>query len=881
MNILYNYLRITLLMVIFLHVQKISNASLLDQIDPDATTSASTATPVDPIIQAEKLLNSETLQNSWNPNHDNKHATEQAESMPQVVDPAPEQTIDFTQTANNNSALTPEQKDISDTEERDSDVFENEQALRKKGNYAYLGDYLTPWKNDTTDEKIEFLFDNAELSTLLQYVEHKFKVTFILDDSIQPLPQGGKSILGTKISFRTHKPLNKKDAWNLFVAFLDMAGLAPVPGPVKNTYRLMQTQDPKSPQSATRAPLPTFVGVDPSLIPNNDTRIRYVYFVENASLDTIKNVVDSMKSVTAPNLMILPELNAIIITDKASNIKSMLTIVKELDQANMPESLAVIKLKRTDATKAAQLYDALTKKEAPGLAARLLGARRQPTTEYFPEGARVIAEPRTNSLIILGSRDSIKKISDFIVSMIDKQDTLPEIPLYVYRLKYLDAESIASILQQATQFQPGSEAAKAGGVRDGDKYFKPMTIAAEKTTNSIIINADYEDYSKIYDLLQKIDTEQPQVALKVFIMTIDITDNKAFGTQIRNKIPGVEGLIGKDTNFQTSGLNGSVPGAVVENTSASATGATRLLGDLVSLASGINTIGSTVVSLGSDMFGVWGMLNMLQTYQRATLLANPFLVTTHKYPAQFSIGEKRYVITSTVFANPSNQNTFGYVDANLTIQLTPQISRDNLVTLDTNVILDQFVNADPNSQNGNRTSRRLQTSVTLADNEVLALGGLIRETTTTSTTGIPILENIPLLGWFFKNKAKNITKNSLLILIVPEIIKPANLDIADGFTASKVLDAKDLMEELRNNQSARDPVHRWLFNDAGVPREEQFMNAFETNKARYTQIANTIVKPDITKIAAKLNGQESAKPQESEGEPAVLKHSLLEAAPAA
>lgn len=804
MNHLHIYLRITLLIAIALHTQVASSDSV-----PNQSLSEIPTEQVTPPIAAE------------------------------IKPDAAPTTI----SAND---ATPEPLE-SNEEEQIPPTFDNEQDVRKKGSYAYLGEYLAPWQNDTSDEKIEFLFENAELSTLLQYVEHKFNIKFILDDSIQPLPQGGKSILGTKISFRTHKPLNKKDAWNLFVAFLDMAGVAPVPGPIKNTYRLMQSQNPDTPQSATRAPLPTFIGVDPSLIPNNDTRIRYVYFVENASLDTIKNVIDSMKSVSAPKLLVLPELNAIIITDKAANIKSVLNVVKELDQANMPESLAVIKLQRMDATKAAQLYDALTKKEAPGLAARLLGARRQSTTEYFPEGARVIAEPRTNSLIVLGSRESIKKIADFIVTMIDKQDTLPEIPLYIYRLKYLDAESVTSILQQATQFQAGSEAAKAGGVRDGDKYFKSMTITAEKATNSVIVNADYEDYSKIYELLQKLDIEQPQVALKVFIMSIDLTDTKAFGAQIRNKIPGVSGLIGKDTNFQTSGLVGSNPGAVVENVTGP--GATRLLGDLINLASGIGTIGSTVVSLGSDAFGVWGMLNMLQTYQNTTLIANPFLVTTHKYPAQFSIGEKRYVVTSSVFANPTTQNTFGYVDANLTIQITPQISRDDLITLDTNIILDQFINPDPNSLVGNRTSKRLQTSVTLANNEVLALGGLIQETTTTSITGVPVLKDIPIFGWFFKNKTKIIEKTSLLILIVPELIKPIGIDVADSFTQAKILDSKDLIEELRSAQEARDPVHRWLFNDSATPDEEQFMNVFETNKARYTQATNLVISPEITKIS--------------------------------
>ncbi len=436
-------------------------------------------------------------------------------------------------------------------------------------------------------------------------------------------------------------------------------------------------------------PLPTFIGVDPSLVPNNDTRIRYVYFVENASLETIKNILDSMKSVTAPNLMPLPELNAIIITDKAANIKAMLAVVKELDQANMPEALAVVKLKRTDASKAAQLYKALADRDSgQGITARILGTRRLSTAEYFSEGTRVIPEPRTNSLIILGARESIAKIVDFMKNIVDEREGLPEMPLYIDRLKHLDSDVMARILQEATRFQPNSEAGKAGGVRDDDKYMKPVSIVSEKSTNSLIINAEYEDYSKIHDLIVKMDVEQPQVALKVFILNTDITNTKAFGVQLRNKIPGINGLIGDNTNFQTTGLAPS-GGKLIEDTTS--TGSARLLGDLINLATGIAS-GSTVVSLGSDKYGVWGILNMLQTYTSTTVVANPFLVTTHKYPAQFTLGETRYVQASTVFGTTGDRIGFTDISANLTVSITPQVSSDGLVTLDVEIHVDEFAN---------------------------------------------------------------------------------------------------------------------------------------------------------------------------------------------
>lgn len=687
---------------------------------------------------------------------------------------------------------------------------EKEETFTKS--QIYLKDYVEPWKNGNGDGPVEFLFDNAELSALIEYVEQKFRVKFIMDDDLQPLPQGAKSIMGAKISFRTHKPLSRKDAWNLFVAFLDMAGFTPVPGPAPRVYKLMASQDPRAPQGATRSPLPTFISVDPELVPNNDTRIRYVYFVLNTSLEVVKNVIASMQSVSAPSLIPLPELNAVIITDKGANVRAILTVVKELDQASMPETLAVVKLKHTDANKAAQLYNSLTQKEGQQGAAHFWGPRRQQTVEYFPEGLRVIPEPRTNSLILLGSKDSVKKVTDFIVEMVDKQSTLPLSPVYTYRLKFLDAEVMAKILNETSQFQAGTEAAKAGGVRDNDKYLRPMSVVPEKATNSLIINADYEDYSKVKQLIEELDVEQPQVILKVFILGVDLTDTRQLGIQLRNKKPGVQGLISDKASFQTSGLAGTNPSSsVVENKNGN--GAQRLLGDLVTLASQGVPAGSTLVTLGSDLFGVWGILNMLQTYTHTTLLANPFLTATHKYQAEFSIGERRRVQTSTTSGSGTPIANFGPLDANLSISIVPQVSREDLVTLNINIDINQFTDANPDSTNGNRILRNVRSSVIVANNEVLALGGLVKESTTTATTGIPILKDIPLIGWLFKNRTKLIQKTSLLILIVPEIIQPKDRDSADLFTRSKILDAKDVSRGFISPSAKRDPVHRWFFND--------------------------------------------------------------------
>lgn len=703
------------------------------------------------------------------------------------------------------------------------------QEESKESTPIYLGSFLKPWEYGNPEELLEFDFENAEFSNFVQYIEKHFGLTFIYDDQINPAPPQGKKLIGTKITFKTHQPLTKKEAWDLFVAFLDVAGLAPQPGPSERVYRLT-SNDPRSPFSVTKGPMPTFIGIEPSLIPNNDTRIRYVYFIENTSMDVIKNVVDTMKSASAPNVIIFPEFRALIMTDKAANVKAMLNIIRELDRVNMPEVLSVIKLKRTDATKVAELYKALVKDESQqgGLAARLLGGRKQGTTTYFPEGTRVIPEPRTNTLILLGNREAVKKIEEFIIKEIDRELDIPFSPLHIYQLKYVEAEAIAAILKEAVQFQVETEAAKSGGVRDGDKYLRPMSITPEKTGNRLIINANYDDYVKVYETLQKLDVEQPQVAIKVYILNVDFTDTKQLGVQMRNKVPGpVTGLLGPNVNFQDSGLAGT-GSSVVENPNGS--GATRLLGDLVNLAASTTTPGATWVTLGSDAFGVWGMLKVLETYTNISVISNPFLIATHKYPAVVALGTIRRILTGTSLTTTGPVNSFDDLSAKLEVYVEPQISYEGFITLNVRVLLEQFDTSDQSS--GNRISREVKTSVIMANNQVLALGGLIVDRVEEDVSKWPILGDIPIFGWLFKNKNKIVTKSSLLILITPEIIQPNTYAISQRFTQGKINEAKDVAESTYFPSERRDPIHRWFFKD-NVNIENAVIDEFMDKEDRY------------------------------------------------
>ena len=673
------------------------------------------------------------------------------------------------------------------------------------------------------EERIVLQFENADLQNFVQQISELFNITFISDEAIEPLPKGTgltptKALKGNKITFKTNKPLTRNEAWDLFITFLEIAGFAIVPQPDPTIYRIQAMK------AAHRAPIPTYIGVNFETLPNNDQLIRYLYFVENAQLSSIQEVVKSLTSSSSGAPIFLQEQKAFILTDLSYNIKALMKIVKELDKVTMPQAMSVLKLKQVDAADVKKLYEELTQtgEKTPF---RPFGARKQSTAIYFPENARMIVEPRTNSLILLGPKNAIAKIEEFVTKYIDVELDQTYSALHTYQLRYADAKAIAEIMNKTTQFGKNTEAGKSGGVRGADKYLREMVFTPEPVTNKLIIQGDYEDFLVAKNIIQELDQPRSQVAIEVLILSVDLRDTKELGSQIRSKvnslgIPGLKDFIGKNTAFQTSGLFGGASGI---QTNEEGSGFQRLLGNLLKLVSNAPA-GNTIVTFGQDLFGVWGIFQALRTLTNTQVISNPFIVASSKTPAKVSIGETRRVADSTVFATDTQQS-FDDQKAELIVAITPQINSDGKIVLQLEVSNTEFTNPDnPNNpSSGNKTQRIITTEAVLADNEVLALGGLIREQIGNTLSKTPILADIPVLGWLFKNRGKTETKNSILILISTNIIKASETENINKFTQEQMSKFETSMHQDIGAQ-LKDPIHRLFFaEDKQTHKMENFI----------------------------------------------------------
>lgn len=274
--------------------------------------------------------------------------------------------FDFDETVN-------EEKLYKEEEETEKELLRKDLPLS-----SHMSEFLQPWDPATEHEVTRVNFQNASLSEFMLFIENTYQVTFLTDEALDPLTKDSPKLSANTIHFKSHSPLNKKELWDLFTTFLDMAGFALVPGNNPRIFKVVSA-DPKI---SNKMSLPSYIGVDYTLLPDNDAKIRYVYFVANADTNNLLPVIDSMRSAGSSPVLTLPEMRAIILTDKSSLIKSIMKIVSELDTAASPEVMSIVRLKKATASKVAVFYEALTKEEQPNsFMARM--QKKNPVLHHF------------------------------------------------------------------------------------------------------------------------------------------------------------------------------------------------------------------------------------------------------------------------------------------------------------------------------------------------------------------------------------------------------------------------------------------------------------------------------------------------------------------
>lgn len=658
--------------------------------------------------------------------------------------------------------------------------------------------------NGIEKKDIYLNFENADLLSFVNWLAELKKINIIPD----------KSMEGSKISLTIREPLSVDGAWNISQTVLDMAGFAIIQ---KGDVHIIIPKDKKLNQ-----PLPAYINTPYTQLPDSDETIRYVLFLTNIQVTSVRPIVDSMLSAQSA-IHDQADMNAFILVDKSYNIKAIAKLLTELDQMGLPETVTVLRLKRVNATDAKTLLDSLIKDSTDtNPLARLLGKAAEGGKKYFSSTTKVIAEERTNSLILMGNNKSIEKIIDFMTKHVDTELESAASPLHVYELQHIDAKQAAEILTEVTKMPDstsGQAAGKYGSIRGGVKYFRNMTFQVDADGNRLLISCvDKQDWKLLKKTLDDLDKPQPQVALEIFIVSIDADDGKELGGLIRNK---KHGQIGKNID-----AHGAIPTNNPMLQYDSNNNPISILGNLLQQIN--SQVGQTVLTFGPPG-NIWAFLEAVRQETNTSILSQPFVVAANKTAATLSLGETRRVIQDEA---QSTLKGFTDLGALTTISLVPQINLDGIIRLDVTVDLNEFEQGTDNARN----QRKVKTNVSIADGQVLVLGGFVQTRVDEFKAKTPILGDIPVLGWFFKHQERRTTKQYIFVFMSPTIIKPRQTPGMQLYTKMKLHKATEDIEQAIETKRTLDPIHNWFFNPKLPPdnRSENYSHkVIDFANARY------------------------------------------------
>ena len=647
-----------------------------------------------------------------------------------------------------------------------------------------------PEKPSRTPVYLSMDFTDVDLPVLVKFMSEQTKKNFIFDERVQG-----------KITIISPRRLTMEEAYNVFLSVLQVKGFATVEQ--GNTIKIIPARE------ARQDTIPMGVGKDVPPSAEFITRLIPLQFVESADMVALLTPLvskDGMVSAFAAS-------NTLLLIDSRSNIDRLLGIIAAIDVEGAPGGMKVFPLTYASAQDVAKTLEALYQ-ETPATAGTAAGGRVRNRRFSRPRGVAVkfIPELRTNSIIVQATQEILADVADLIAKL-----DVPVPPgtgkINVYYLENADAEEVAKVLsslsggplgqpstptrvpgQPATAVQQTVRGVIAAELEGGVK------ITADKATNSLIIVASPNDFETLVGVIQKLDIRRRQVFVEAVIMEIDLDKALDVGVEWRGAVQTSSGegaLIGGSNFGIQGGMNSLLAGL--------AAGTPLIFPGSGLVAGGIG--GSVTLPDGTKVPAIAAVLRASQANNNLNILSAPHLLTQNNKEAEIIIAENIPFISSQSRDTTNLANVINSVerkDVGITLRITPHIHESEFVSMDiyqeaSQLKTDVLTLAQQATLGPTWTKRSAKTTVLVKTGDTVILGGIMQEITTKNVTKVPLLGDIPLLGYLFKYYSDSKKKTNLLIMLTPHIIQePGTLSKPLADRQRKMLDAFDQnAEEVR------------------------------------------------------------------------------------
>jgi general secretion pathway protein D len=601
---------------------------------------------------------------------------------------------------------------------------------------------------------------DADIRAFIQDASRVTGRTFIIDSRVQG-----------KVSVVTERPLSRSEYFEVFLSTMRANGLVAVPT-AGGAYRIQPIE--------TAAQQPSRVGASGAARNQFVTEVIRLRSIDAASaVETLRPLVSREGSVTANRAG-----NSLVVADFADNVRRVRELVRRIDNDNV-------------LTKVIALRNAGAREIATSLAA-LAGAGGGSTP------VSVVAIDSSNSIAIRGDAPTVSRFAE-IVADLDKRAAAGS-EIRVIFLQHADAEKLLPVLQQLAGQAVGSITPQIVGAGTSSNSPAPAPIATTspvasggggKTviaryegTNAIIISAPADVQRTLGEVIRQLDTRREQVLVEAIIVEISDTAARKLGIQLgfggaaggafttySNVTPSIVSVGGALLQNQLSG--GTTTTTTVNGTTTTTTSGNTSSGNLIN-----NALGSVASATGGTAGGAFrlgnlylgAIINAVAQDNQSNLLSTPSVVTLDNQEAKLLVGQEVPVTTGERLGG-NFDNAFRTVtrqNVGVQLEVKPQIGEGGSIKL----FLRQEVSSIAGAVSNNSADlilnkREIQTTMTVDDGAIMAIGGLLDDNERRTLEKVPVLGDIPLLGELFRSRSKSRGKTNLMVFIRPTIMRTA------------------------------------------------------------------------------------------------------------
>ncbi len=604
------------------------------------------------------------------------------------------------------------------------------------------------------EKRVSFNFVEVDIPVVVKFISEVTGKNFVFDEKVK----GAVTIIAPS-------KLSVDDAFSLFTSVLELKGFTIISS--GKVYKIVPVSQAK--QSGTEL----FKDENRTV---NDTYITRLIQLKSISSSRAMNFLQPLISKDGHISSFGPG-NMMLIVDSSANIEKLLKILESIDKSDMEEP-ELVSLKYANAEDVVKILNEslVQSSKAQPSAGRPLRGDATSTVSVDETKSSVFADTRLNAVVLIADKQE-KESMKRMIAILDIP--LPEATskINVYFLEYADATELSKVLDG--MISGISSQAKAGQIMQSAQSARSpfeagkIILSTDKATNSLIIVASPADYQSLMQVIKQLDRKRKQVYVEAMIVEASIDNLRELGAKWRITAE-------KNNEPVFIGGFGTMDNAALQNVIYGLSGMTMGgLGNFLDVP--ITTIGSdgTATTTKLSVPGFSALFSLNEFKGSVNVLSSPQILTSDNKEAEIVVGENVPFISKRelgVTTTSTVLNSIERKDVGITLRLTPQITEGDYVKMDIYQEISSLkndsetilINIGPTT-----TKRSTKTSVVVKDSQTVVIGGLMEEREDVSINKIPILGDIPVLGWLFKNKSRQKTKTNLLVFLTPHIVKEA------------------------------------------------------------------------------------------------------------